>query len=738
MKIYTYRVALFLYILLFSLLTYTYWGNGEVVGPNRQLVDLSAYDKTSDTPIENRKFGDFTQSFIPEISVHLKGDRSSWLTLWNKQNELGRPLYHLGGFSRAYSPALILSALVDNPWQYITIISLWNAFLAGLFIFLYCREIELNPLAGLIAAMTLASSPFFMYWMSFPTFLAIFCWAAGALWAVTRLAKKPELFAWTLLAFSTYSLLLTARPQGVIYQIYLLIGFALVKLFYRWKVSPANALQYLGILLSATLVGAMLTLPIHTDLYYSTQDSLRTTTDHSFFTAVLPKISTLTELFRFSVLSTTPELFGNPSTPDFPLNYNGLSLTPISLFFLSMSVLTVFKKTWGWWLAVVVICLFTFNSAFYTLGLNYLGFNLSRSNPLGSITLPLTLIIAYSADALIKRSRSKTLSSAIYIAVAVVLASISAGVYFGFSQTIPIHWDIVLLMLILLGLLAAQHQKTCPHLVLAALILMLATLAYPLMQHQDPSSIATTSPLVEKIRANVPTDSRYAIATPGLSMLPPNINAELGIASIHSYNSLSSKRYHRLIAALGGEVQTYGRLNTSISPDYNSPLFWMSNISVMLSPTKLYHENLAYIGEESGVYLYKVIARMGESLQILATSHTIEEDLHIKDPRIVSSHSPVKRIDQGDLLEFEVVPSVESVLILSQKYHHDWQAEAFVQSHWTSAKTTVINGVFQGVLIPKDAQCVRLQFKPYVRYAWIAHVFWLIMISLIGFKTLKK
>ena len=52
---------------------------------------------------------------------------------------------------------------------------------------------------------------------------------------------------------------------------------------------------------------------------------------------------------------------------------------------------------------------------------------------------------------------------------------------------------------------------------------------------------------------------------------------------------------------------------------------------------------------------------------------------------------------------------------ISKKFHLDWKAQAFNQSGWVPAKTTVINGVFQGVLLSQNAQRVRLEFKPYAR-----------------------
>ena len=101
---------------------------------------------------------------------------------------------------------------------------------------------------------------------------------------------------------------------------------------------------------------------------------------------------------------------------------------------------------------------------------------------------------------------------------------------------------------------------------------------------QQFADIAKTSLLTEKIKAYLPNGSRYAVSDPGIGgMLPPNINASLGIKSIHTYNSLSSKRYHKAIKDLGGSTKTYGRHNASIYPNYTTTELWMSNIGIILS-----------------------------------------------------------------------------------------------------------------------------------------------------------
>jgi hypothetical protein len=131
---------------------------------------------------------------------------------------------------------------------------------------------------------------------------------------------------------------------------------------------------------------------------------------------------------------------------------------------------------------------------------------------------------------------------------------------------------------------------------------------------------------------------------------------------------------------------------------------------------------------------------MGDSLQITAPYqlNANDQDLNISDARLLPKHSPVKLLDKGDFLEFDVVAGDASVFVLSQKYHRDWQAHVLVQSGWKLAKTVVINGVFQGVLLPSSTQRLRLEFKPYVHFAWIAHIFWTILLLLLGLKAWKN
>ncbi len=737
----SYKFAWIIYSFLMILCFQPYFF-GKVIAPNTQRLEMGLKKKVSSPSffhsVETKKLSDHPRGYVPEASQYLKGARSGWLSLWVNQNELGRPA-QLTGFSPAYFPYWILAQFTQNPWQFITIISLFTTFMAGAFILLFCREMKLNPLAGLIASITLAASPAFVYWLTFPIFLTAWCWSAGALWAVTRLENKPDFIGWSALAFSGYSLLMTAYPQSIVFHAYLLGGYTLYLAYRKGKCSLRAMRWFLFLVLSALMVSMILVLPAYRDLFILFSESGRIKPDLTFFTSVLPKFTDWNALVQFFVLGTAPEILGNPMAPTFPYaqKYSGLTLTPLTIFLAIIGFFTVFKRTWGWWLAIGLFCLLTFVEPLYAFGVKYLGFNLSRSTPLGIAALPITVIIAYSANSLIKRMTGQY-SNMILFAIVCLLMIILTGIGYAFTQSHPVHWHMVLVFLVLSALLATQYQQTHPFFLLLVIIIQFITLSRPLMLHQYPDHIIKSSPLSESVKANLPPESRFAQVSSFRPLLP-NLNATLNLPSVHSYNSLSSKRYHRLIEGLGGEVKTYGRVNRFISPDYASAMFWMSNVGLILSSKPLTHENLRHVGTVSGIHLHKVMSRMGSSLQISLPKHALEkiQNFHIKDPRIYPKHTPIKRLDKTDLLEFEVTPMLSSILILSQKFHRDWQAFALTLEGWKPTQTIEINGVFQGAVIPPNAQRIRLAYKPLVRYLWVTHLFWCFVLIFLGMKIWK-
>ncbi|MBW4710823.1 hypothetical protein KX928_23780 [Roseobacter sp. YSTF-M11] len=734
----TYKAAVFGYFLFVFVLFLPFLA-GDVVAPHRQAAEVGLTHETyEDARRENRKFSDYTSAYIPEIQEHIMAPRSGWVALWTKQSELGRPLYQISGFSPVYLPSWVIFQITEDPRRMVTILSLSNTVLAGFFMMLFAREVSLRPIAGWAAGVTLAASPVFMYWLTFPMFSAVWCWAAGALWATTRLAQKPEALTWSVLAFSCYSLLMTAYPQPVVFHGYILFIYAIF-MTSRQK-TLVSASVFLVLLLLAVMVAVALAAPVYIDLLKVASESARLKPDASFFTQVLPQMSNLSDAVQFMALSTVPELFGNPVSSQFPWPYNGLSLTPLALFFVVICGLTAFRKTWGWWLAIAVMLLFAFMHPLYVFGVHYLGFNLSRSTPFGSMILPLTILLAFGLDVIARTSHRAARRRLAWIAGICGLVALALGIALGVLTETNIRWKALPVFLLLTGMLFLYAVTLRPVFLIAAVVVSLVAQSYPLMLRQDPARIATASALTEKVRRHLPDGSRFAIVSSDIHVFPPNLTAGLGLASIHTYNSLSSRRYHALIERLGGEMQTYGRRNTAISPDYGSLDFWMSNIGLVLAPAEISHPNLEPLGSEVGVHLHRVKARMHTGMQVFHTSPDPGvPQIGLVDFRAAQRHKPVTvSLDQGDLLEFRIASARKSMLVLSQRFHSDWKGFARVDQNWQPVGTVEVNGVYQGVDIPKGATHIRLSFEPFTRHAWVSNVFWGALLSALMVAQLIK
>lgn len=706
---------------------------GNVIAPHRQQMEVAATQSGIDQPIENRKFSDYSQAYIPEIINNLKGPGTSWLKLWSNTNELGRPTYHLSGFSPAYPLSWLLFQLTDNPWVFITLMTILTSFLAGMFIIIFCYESSLAPIAALVAGVSLATSPLFMYWLTFPMFSATWCWAAGAICGMKRLAKRSDLLGWSILSFSVYSILMTGYPQPVVYHAYLMLVYGFYLLLKQYKHNRFRTGRFVLTFASACTVGIALTLPVYIDLLHIAAESARGLVNEDFLTLALPKIHGLKDFAIFIILSTVPEIFGNLIAPNYPFQYNGLSLTPLILFFSAVGLCTCFKKNWGWWLAVCLSLLFAFIPSLYVLGIKYLGFNLSRSNPLSTALVPLVIICAHGVNTLASCHLYKIRHALLAAGFAVMLI-ILLGIYCGLNQHTPIRWSSICIMLVITILLTLQYRHYQPTLLLTALALGLAFFSYPLVLYQPIEQIATQSPLTEEIKKNLPNGTRFAVISPALPYLGPNINATIGLNSIHSYNSLSPRYYHDLIRELGGEVHTYGRWNNSIQPDYTSNAFWMSNIGIVLSATTLNHPSLTLKARISDVSVYTVDSRMGEALLVNIPEQEYKKTEDIQMDNIQQLPAlPIERvISQGDILTFHVDAQKTSLLVLSQKYHRDWQAFVKKKTLWESTKTIRVNKFFQGIKVPTGTQVIQLAFRPYARYAAIAHITWLFFSVILG------
>ena len=237
----SYKQAFRIYLFAFILFYFPWLLGGKLIIPFRPSLETGIHETRKDG-IENRKFSDYFCFYIPEIKEHINGRRSGWISTWTDQNELGRPLSHLSGFSPAYLPTWIMQKIIVDPYRFITLYSIGTCFLTGVFCLLLVMESGISPLAGLLCAWLLATSPAMLYWLTFPMFISVWCWGAGIMYCVVRLEKGWHFRTWALLSFCSYSILMTGYPQLVLLHIYLIgayFAFCVALLWRRSGRDPA-------------------------------------------------------------------------------------------------------------------------------------------------------------------------------------------------------------------------------------------------------------------------------------------------------------------------------------------------------------------------------------------------------------------------------------------------------------------------------------------------------------------
>lgn len=291
-----------------------------------------------------------------------------------------------------------LSYVTGNPFVFQTCQGLMLVFVSGIFFFLFLRELDLHPISCCAVAFGFSTSTLIVYWLSFSVFLATFCWTLALFWLITRFIKSSTVWGWIGLVFAAYSLFMTEYPQSIILSLYLLGLYSLVRI----RKLPAASGRTLFFLSMAFFAAFLVTLPVYLDIFIAAKNSARLKVADSFFVGVLPRIRSLLDLGKFMLLFFDPYLLGNPVSSNYPVPYNGISLTPIYFILLLMSFfMNVRRKLWGWHLFIAGCFITTLWPAAYLVLVHYFGFSLSRIQTLGIALIPCFIVSAYVIDSLL-------------------------------------------------------------------------------------------------------------------------------------------------------------------------------------------------------------------------------------------------------------------------------------------------------------------------------------------------
>jgi hypothetical protein len=711
----SYRSAFFLLLGVFVLHFSRILFYGEVIFPHDNSLEVGLPEKSNSTRISNRKFSDESSVFIPELANNLRSDRKGWLATWNPHVQLGRAAF-LGALSRAFVLTNLLSCFTSSPFVLYTALILLTVGLTAGFLLLFLRALGLHPVACGCAALGLAFTTLISYWLCFVMFVAATCWMVCLLWLITEFTNRPSWPAALGLAFATYCLLMSGYPQVTILSAYTIGAYALMRLV-QMPGTRREKLRTMLALLGCAVAGALAFLPVSLDLLFVAKDSARLgDVSDSFFLGVLPPCRNGREMASFLITIFDWSWLGNAIDPKYPLHFNGLSFTPIYGSLVWLSFILKSRRVVLFWQLFLIACLAgTIFPPVYLFAVHHLGFGLSRIQLLFGGIVPGFVLSAFTVDAIFRGELRLTIRSAAWLLAPLVAESVVALLVW---HRLPIDAvAVAATFLLVAALLGSIYWCSIPALIGVAVV---STFLYgrALILSRPVQTIHVSSKLVDAIKAHTPGGSRFAIADSEMKMqMPPNQEALFGLDSVNSYDSLSSRRYQELVrhwSALG--TSTYGRHFKFLDIEWalGDQAFPFSNVHLILSRRPLATDQLTLAAEVNGIKLYETVAAPVDLLQTPRFRFSNAGEATI-DPSAGPANLQSHRVETlNDFQKIEVTASPqETLLFLSQQYHRAWRAG----SHNRSLRTVIVNGFYQGVVLPPNTSEVQLFFRPFVLWS---------------------
>lgn len=694
---------------------------GHVIYPHDNAAEVGV-DPTRDKRLNSRKFADNSDAFIPEINFQLNGKSRGWLATWNPHVELGRPASQLAG--KSYLLTHGLSLVTCDPFRLYTAHAVLTVILTALFCYAFLQALGLCPAACLCGAAGLSTGVNTSYWLTFVMFLTPACWTVCLLWLITRFLQRPSSVKALGVSFAVYSLFITGYPQAIVLDSYLMAGFTMLQLS-QVNGPASRKITIAGLLLLAALSGAIMAAPAYIDLAVLAGRSGRVGVDPDFFLRVLPRIDGIKDLFAFLGSVFDGFWFGNPIAHEQALKYgfNGLSLTPV---FCILALLSTCLGQWRrllFWQAFGAVCLLgTLSPSVYLFAVKYLGFHLSRCQLLGGAMLPGYVIASYTVDHVMRRGLTWR-PAIMVLAIAPVVVNVVTSKTNSGAEIKIIY---VALSCFLVGATLLVVYLRSNLLLQSLVVVSMIMYSQRLMLTRPLHEIKTCSPLVQRIRAETSDGSRLAIFGAEFGhLLPPNQEALFGLHSIHSYDSLSSKNYQRLTSLIsdGGTFANGRHFNYLDSRSrLESAALNYCGIGMIATRGSLDSPSFQSVDECQGIQLYRPIAP--PILQVRLVDYKRADDGVVIDaPLPRQKQAEVQVVDSfDDWKRFCFPPSAsETLLFVSQQYHPQWHAASGSQP----LQTLPVNDFFLGIIVPPNVTDLVIQFRPYVRFSWIAQVFYM-------------
>lgn len=715
-----------------------------IVGLYHPFRDVYVKQYPNGIPYKNFLITDPVRQQYPWRKLAVENMQQFQLPLWNPYNFSGTPLL-ANMQSAAFYPGNILFFLASFPYAWSMLILL-QPLLAGIFLYLYLRNLRISSEGSILGSLAFAFSGFFIAWLEWGTVLHVALWLPFILYVIDKLLavllttgkKTKYIFCYSILLLLSLCFSFFAGHLQTFFYLSVFVLLYVAARFYQYR--------KLKVILPPFLIVVSAFIVITSTQWYPTMQFILESArgiDQGEWTKegwFIP--------WQHFIQFVVPDFFGNPASLNYWSEWNYAEFVGyVGIVPFVMALFALFfrrdKKTLFFGTVFFLSLLFAFPTLLaklpYMLSIPFL----STAQPtrlLFLIDFSLAVLAAFGFDYFLKHVKSIFYP---LTALAIFFSLLWGFVLFGHPlfafiplENIAIAKRNLILPTILFAILVVicmvmsfvQKKKNIGIVVTAMII---ALTVFDLLRFGTKFTPFTDQaylfPNTQVIRFLQNQKGQFRIMTTDSRMLPPNFSSVYKIQSIDGYDPLYLRRYGELIAASERkepDIQPPFGFNRIITPhNYDSRIVDLLNVRYVLSLSELSSPKLTKVFEEGETRVYEnknvlpraffVSSVRREGTRKKTIEALFDKNVDLRSVAVIETDTPEmidKTYTKGRAVitkysDNEVIIKTENekegFLVLTDSFYPIWKATLLDNSHQQLPLDIIRTDYnFRGVVIP--------------------------------------
>jgi len=708
-----------------------------IVGLYYPFRDVSLKTNPNGLPYKNFLITDPVRQQIPWRSLVTGIEKNLQLPLWNPYNFAGSPLL-ANSQSAAFYPLNILFYFLPFTISW-SLLILFQPLLAGIFLYLYLRNLKLSKISCLLGSIAFSFSGFFVAWLEWGTILNVALWLPLILLAIDKIYvnSKFKLFGWALIFIFSF---VFAFFAGHLQTFFYLALFVFAYFLARWF-QYTNKLKTLALFIILNSIFIILILPQFIPTIKFIALSARNL-DLPNWQTNLGWFIPWQNLIQFLA----PDFFGNPAT----LNYYGIwnygeFIGYVGMLPLIMAFLALFfrrdKKTLFFGSAFFLSLIFALPTFLAKIPFQFNIPFISTAQPTRLLFITdfsLSILAAFGLDYFISVKNKKQI---VFVLMGFLILFIGL-----WSFVLVLHDNIIsktdlivgkqnlilptalfaLISALLFALVFYSRKKVKLFLLIILLLVTIFDLFRFAWKFEPFTNGQYFFPSNSVVKFLQNQKGEFRIMATDSRIIPPNFSAMYKIQTLDGYDPLYLQRFGELMVAVKRDkpdISAPFGFNRIITPqDPSSKIIDLLGVKYVLSLDKINNPKLKPVFTDGviGIYENKAVFPRAFFVKNSLTAGSNQEsmDLLFSNYKSLSQTAVVENVQnfkndwtlgQVNIVSYEPTKvkletnnKGEGFLVLTDSYYPTWHAK--IDGKETTIYPTDYN--FRGIIVPKGQHVI--------------------------------